>query len=89
LVLEKKVLIDISKSFTSLSGYPQFIDNTKIISQRGDRLELHEINRYEEMDKEIKTILLSTINIKIQNTQFKSMTLFKNLKKLISFASHF
>ena len=70
-------MIDISKSFTSLSGYPQFIDNTKIISQRGDRLELHEINRYEEADKEIKTIPLSTINIKIQNTQFKSMAIIK------------
>ena len=74
-------MIDISKSFTSLSGYPQFIDNSKIISQRGDRLELHEINRYEETDKEIKTILLSTINIKIQ---IKQIVLTNHLAESIS-----
>jgi hypothetical protein len=69
-------LIDISKSFTSMGCYPQFIDNTKILAQRLDRLELHEINRYEDTDKELKTIIISTINIKIQNIQIKSKFFF-------------
>ena len=67
-------MIDISRSFSSIgiSCCPKFIDNTKILAQRIDRLELHEINRYEDTDKEIKTILLSTIKIKIQNSHLDS-----------------
>ena len=56
------------------SGIADFYNNRFLLQADGG---VYEINRYEETDKEIKTNLLSTINIKIQNTEYKNMAIIR------------